>query len=270
MLEIYEANASVFSINQVTVSWKIKPTSESVNLYTFTVYRAQSPEGPFNKLIDLKNQFVYHDADVGLKSKWRQFFYKIMVFEDADETNFMVSPVAQLPYEADPIALEIIRRNNILLDRFVGTPVKIYLKKSFGQYCRECFDFIKQRRRKSGCLICFDTNFVGGYFGPITTKANFNPSQKQIQQAGFELEPDSVASWMSNYPLLKPKDLILETGDKFWRVVNQTQTEKLRIPVHQMLHLKRVNHSDIEYTLPRIALTEDEEVPEALEFSRPN
>jgi len=257
MLEIYDQSVDFHSIKYLTVSWKIKPTTEDVSLYTFTVMRALSPEGPFNALLDLTEQFVYHDADVSLKNKYRQFFYKIKVFETADPDDYMESDVAYLPSKPDLIAAEIIRRNDLLLERKVGVKCMLYKIKSYGQYCTNCFDHIKKRKRISNCPVCFNTGFVHGYFGPIEAYVNFNPSQKMIKMAGFEMQPDNIAAWMGNYPPMVPKDVIIENGTRRWRVVQQSQTEKRRIPVHQMLQLVRINHGDIEYELPYKTLTED-------------
>ena len=257
MLDIYDVEVDFYNLKYLTVSWKIKPTMENVGDYTFRVKRALSPEGPFNSIIDLSSQFVYHDADVSLKNKYRTFFYKIMVFETADPNNYSESSAAWLPEKPDLEAAEIIRRNNLLLRKKVGVLCEIYLIKTYGQYCPNCFDYIKMRKRISNCPVCFNGGFTGGYLGPVAAYVNFNPSQKMIQQAGFELQPDNIAAWMSNYPLLSPKDIIIESGTKRWRVVQQSQTEKRRIPVHQMLQLKRVNHADVEYELPYLGLTEE-------------
>jgi len=257
MLDTYNVEVDFYNLKYLTVSWKIKPTTEDVSNYTFRVMRSLSPEGPFNPIIDLVDKFVYHDADVSLKNKYRKFFYIIRAFETADTDNYKDSSSAWLPEKPDLEAAEIIRRNDLLLRKKVGALCEAYLIKTYGQYCTNCFDYIKMRKRISNCPVCFNGGFVNGYFGPIATRVNFNPSQKMIQQAGFELQPDNIAAWMSNYPLLSPKDIVIESGTKRWRVVQQSQTEKRRIPVHQMLQLKRVNHSDIEYELPYVGLTDE-------------
>jgi len=257
MLEIYDADVQFHSVKYLTVRWKIKPTTEDISLYTFRVLRSRSAEGEYNKIIDLKEQFVYHDADLEMSSKYRQFFYKIMVYEDLDPTNFMMSDVAYLPQKPEKIAAEIIRRNDLLLRTRIGVPCLIYNIKTWGQYCTNCFDHVKKRKRISNCPICYNTGFVNGYLGPIGAFVNFNPSQKMIRQAGFEMQPDNIAAWMGNYPPMNPKDIILESGVRRWRVVQQSETEMKRVPIHQMLQLIKINHSDIEYELKYKELTED-------------
>jgi len=257
MLEIYDVKVNFYNIKYLTVSWKIKPTTEDISLYTFSVKRAQSPDGPFNEIKTLSEQFVYHDTDINLEHKYREFYYKIRVYETADPSNYLESDFAYLPNKPDVYAAEIIRRNNLLLKNYVGVECYIYIIKTYGQLCANCFDYVKHRRRTSDCPVCFHTSYVGGYFGPIISRVNFNPSQKMIQQSGFEMMPDNTAAWMSNYPPLKPKDVIIENGSRRWRVVEQSQTEKKRIPVHQMLQLSQINRTDIEYQLPYKSLTED-------------
>jgi hypothetical protein len=51
---------------------------------------------------------------------------------------------------------------------------------------------------------------------------------------------------------MSPKDIIIEDGDTRWRVVQVSTTQKLRVKVHQVLQISRVNQNDIEYNIPII------------------
>jgi hypothetical protein len=136
-----------------------------------------------------------------------------------------------------------------LLDRFVGRDAQLYIKKTWGQRCTECWDSIKQRKKQSNCLVCYNTSFVNGFFDPIPIKINFSPSAEMIRQANFEQQPDGTTAWMSNYPLVSPKDVIIEDGFIRWRIASVSTTQKRRVRVHQIMQLVRVNQNDIEYKL---------------------
>lgn len=250
MLEFDSLTVDCWNLDYLVVSWSIKPTVEDVSLYTFTVWRSNSPEGPFAKIVDgLVDTFVYKDPSVNLKSKWRKYYYKVQVDPHNDPLRSpWVGPESQQD-KPDVIATEIIRRNDLLLRNFTGKDASLYIKRTWGQRCSECWDQIKQRKLKSDCLVCYNTSFVGGFFTPIPIKINFSPSAEMVRQANFESQPDSTNSWMSNYPLVSSKDIIVEDGNIRWRVGPVSFTQKLRVRVHQVMQLVRVNQNDIEYSL---------------------
>ena len=254
MLEFNDLEVSVYNLDYLVVSWSIKPTTETISDYRFSVWRSNNPDGDFRQIVDdLDSVFVYKDADVKLKSKWRKYYYKVKITA--------VPPAVLDPHfsdeigpesndkEPDAIAVEIVRRNELLLKNFVGVPTNVFIRRTWGQRCPECWDVIKNRKLKSQCSVCYNTGFVGGFHTPVETQVNFNPSPEMIRSASFEMQPDQTAGWCSNYPPLSPRDIIVEDGRKRWRVVNVSKTEKLRTMVHQVLQLVRINQNDIEYKM---------------------
>jgi hypothetical protein len=250
MLEFASIDVSVFNLDYLVVSWAIKPTTETIPDYRFSVWRSNSHGGDFKRVVDdLTDTFVYKDPKVKLRSKKRQYFYKVSVYDNSNPSVEVFSDVETHPKKPDVLALEIIRRNDLLLKNFVGVDSYHYARRDWGQRCPECWDYIKQRKVKSNCMVCFNTGFIGGFHTPVSARINFNPSTKMIRHAQFEMEPNQTAAWMSNFPIVNPKDVIVEDGRKRWRVVNVNRTEKLRMPVHQVLQLTRINQNDVEYDL---------------------
>ena len=251
--QFFSINVRAFSLKRLVVDWVIKPTNLILDDYTFSVFRSQSQDDDdFLKIIDgLKDVFSFHDPIVAQKSKWRQWFYKVRVTEDATEL-FVESAIASNDAKPDRIALAIIAKQDNLLKRFTGVPAFILKERTFGQRCGLCFDTRKMRRKTDNCGQCFNTGFVGGFFDPIPTFANLNPSAKTIQFAHFgEVHPDQVAAWISNFPEVKPRDILVEENDgKRWRIIKVEPTRKRRSVVHQTLLLAQINRSDIEWTIP--------------------
>jgi len=253
VLELNSLKVDCWNLDYLSVSWSIKPTVEDVGMYTFSVYRSNSPEGPFSLIQGgLVNTFVFKDPSVNLKSRWRKYYYKVLVDPHNDpHYSPWIGPETKQD-KPDVIAREIIRRNNILLKNFVGIDAQLYIRKTWGQRCCICWDPIKQRKVKSSCEVCYNTSFVGGFFDPIPFKINFSPSPEMIRHANFEKQPDATNAWTTNYPQISPKDIIIEDGCKRWRVIQPSFTQKKRVKVHQVLQLTGVNHNDIEYKLPLI------------------
>jgi hypothetical protein len=240
-----------YNLDYIVVNWAIKPTNEDISLYSFGVWRSDSPDGNFSEVYSgLTNVFSYKDTSVNLYSKWRKFFYKVRCSLSSDPTQYVDSLVESNATKPDPIAVEIIRRNDLVLKNFVGVPAIIYIRRTWGQHCPNCWDSIKQRKTQSNCAVCYNTGYVGGFFDPISVNINFNPSPELIRHAQFELQVDTTTAWMSNFPPVSPKDIIIENGKKRWRVVQTNQTQKKRLLVHQVFSLTQVNLNDIEYKLP--------------------
>jgi len=249
------------SLEYLTIEWLIKPTNRDIADFTFSVWRSQHQAADsFRKIADdLKEIFVYKDPNVNIKARNRVWYYKIRSTEDAS-SEFLDSLAASSPEKLDRVALAIARRNNMLMDNFVGIRCYILQEKMAGEHCPTCWDEIKQRKMQANCKVCFNTGYIGGFATPIEAQVNFNPSPKvvQIAQQG-EMTPDNTVAWLGNFPDVKPRDIIVEAGrGTRWRVVNRSTTQKRRVTVHQNLTLKQINRSDVEWEIPIPGLVEEE------------
>lgn len=252
LLEIDKLSVRSFSLDFLTLDWRIKPTNRPIDDFTFSVFRSQSQEDTdFKKIKDgLKSVFNFHDPAASQASRWRQWYYKVRATEDTTAL-FTESQIATNDEQPDRIGLSIARRNLLVLRRFVGIKSFVLQERTFGQRCNHCWDSVKQRRKQSGCRICFDTGFMGGFFTPIEALINYSPSPKQVQMMSFgERQPNQTPAWMSNFPEMKPRDLVIEQHDgRRWRVINVGTTRKRRAITHQNLLLVEINRSDVEWKI---------------------
>src|SRR5206468_1320208 len=137
-----------------------------------------------------------------------------------------VGPVAKEP-EADLLALELRRHATLLFREFAGRRCWVLPVRTFGARC-ECWNATLQQRRRSGCVLCFDTGFIRAYLSPIETWIQFDPSSKseQTTNTGAQQQSNTTAR-LAYYPPLRPRDLIVEGENRRWRVVQVSQTEQL-------------------------------------------
>ena len=253
MLTLSKTFITSFSLDYLVINWTIAPTIETIGDYEFSIFRSNSPKGKYKTVVTgLTDVFAYKDTSVALKNQWRKYWYKVRVTETATPANFIESDPFTQSAEPDAIALEIIRRNNILLDsdEFVGRSGYLLIRKTFGQRCVGCWDFVMHRKTRDDCQECFNTGFVGGYFEPCLIRMSINPESEAVRQAQFEIQPNQTAGWMSNYPLISPADIIIEDSNKRWRVVNVRKTEKRRVVLKQIFQLTAINKTDVEYRFP--------------------
>lgn len=249
MIELFKAQVEQPSVEFQRINWVIKPTTEDITQYTFVLTRSNSPQGPFDLIKELQGVFHYDDFDVNQKSGNRIFYYKIRIVSPSNEY------VDYGPYyetrPPDPIALEMIRKKNVALYHG-STPaidLEVFVRKTWGTYCPQCFDVIKKRRSTSNCSFCYNTNYAGGFFAPVKTRGLYGPSQKTVQNLGFEYHPDEIYIEFANYPILSPGDIVKQDSIKRYRVGGIRVSTRGSYVITQIAKVDEVNQNDIEYEL---------------------
>jgi len=233
------------------VSWEISSSSLDTYAYEFYILRAESPEGPYETVGGpLIDQYSFKDYTAPLKGSLRTLYYIVRVKHKGSDELFNSRPVN--PEPRPPLdALEIIRRNDLLFREFTGRPCALYTVRTFGQRCPDCFDEITQRRTSSSCITCWNTGYLRGYHKPILVYIQIDPTSKTLQvQQPFVGERSQVQARMGVYPIVKPRDILVERENKRWRIINVTRTERLRSPVRQEITLTKIPEGDIEFKIP--------------------
>lgn len=253
-LKVTRFIARSFDLDFIDLHWEIESFARSTDIitaYQFFIYRSESPEGPFELIAGpFEDRFQLRDFSPNLLHKWRQLYYKLRVVHKPSSEE-MDAGVTTLDAEPDLIALEIVRQEDLLLRNFIGRRCFLFPVRTFGEKCT-CYDNSLGRTTKSNCVVCFDTGFLGGYLRPIDFYMQFDPDAKSPSPTSIkgETQPRNTSGRLICYPPVKPNDLIIEAENRRWRVITQTQTERLRSVVHQELSLHMVVKGDVEYKLP--------------------
>lgn len=247
-----------FSLDFQEFTWEIESSDLDPHDFQCYVLRSESPMGPWDVIAGpFEDKYRFVDNRVNLLHRWRNIYYKVRSVAKADSTNVVESDATTQYAEPDLIAEEIQRLERLLWQEFAGRRCFIFPARTFGQRCGNCYDgpdkgkgFTSQRRR-SNCLTCYDTGFVRGYFDPIEVFMQIDPAGGGIEQQPIaERHVENTSARLPNFPILKPRDIIVEGENRRWRVVKVTSTERLRSVVHQELILHAINIGDIEYQLP--------------------
>lgn len=247
-----------FSLDFLEVLWEIEDTTLDPHDFSLYVFRSESPMGPWDEMAGpFEDRYRFVDNRVNLLHRWRQLYYKIRSVEKADTDNVVESEAFTFHAEPDLIAVEIQRLERLVWEEYAGRRCLIFPARTFGQRCGNCFDgpdkgkgFTSQRRR-SHCVTCYDTGFARGYLDPIEVFIQIDPSPKSVQTIPItERQQSDTTARLPNFPLLKPRDIIVETENRRWRVVKVSTTERLRSVVHQELVLHEIIKGDIEFQLP--------------------
>lgn len=231
------------------ISWEVDHPGVDPLAFTYSVDRSESPEGPFELIRkDLKDLYQFRDYIAPRKRAWRNLYYKIRA--SSAQGTFSSEPTSCLP-RAPLDGLEMTRLHNMLLKEYVGRPCLVLAARTFGSRCSACYDRVTSRRTVSRCPSCYNTGFHHGYHRPIVAYIQIDPNDKsQINTSELVSEQALTNARMSVYPILKPRDVIVEREGVRWRINSVRQTERLRSPIHQEVSLVRIPNGDIEYKIP--------------------
>lgn len=262
-------NIRVYTLDPdyITVEWEIEPTQLDLTQYTVEVWRGESEGGEYRRVsltMVAGDIFDFQDRAVNLLSKWRQFYYRIRITNtnDSEYLDYGSNEWRRVVEGEDPggvameappdkFALESIRRFGLLLREFGGRRVLVSVSKTWGQRCPNCWDHLKNRRKKSQCLSCFDTGISGGFFSPMEAWAMKPPHRVYTQLTQiFELQADDRVMWIPRYPRVKPRDIITTIdGDRF-RVISIARSEKAWSLTRQTVQVRRLSRDQVEYKIP--------------------
>jgi len=152
---------------------------------------------------------------------------------------------------------------DVLYTYYSGEPSYIIKRKSFGTRCPVCWSPNRQQRIISHCDNCHGTGFITGYYQPIIVQIAYDSDpRKSNSQRDWNDVYDIKKVRLSNYPLIKPKDLVINKDLYKRYIVKHVETTKLpRVSqsiaklsrqnyiISQILTLQELNPDDEEYNL---------------------
>lgn len=147
----------------------------------------------------------------------------------------------------DYILAEMVRRNQWLLEQ-AAEPTKLLFRRSSGERCGCASEFTQGR---TACPICYETGFVGGYYGPIDFLF-LDPdtaATRTIDEGGQKVERQSQ-SWVTRTPVLQDGDLIVRKNGERLVISGVTPKMPRGVLVHQNYNVELLNPLDTRYLIP--------------------
>lgn len=238
------------------IKWKPPATPEGVTgdpLYQ--VYYSESEQGPFLQLSGEPT------SDLHFFTKWQNQDSKVFeqyitiecIYDDGSIfRSYPKYPSLQLPKWHILRHRDIIRRESILLRKFVGSESIVWNPKYTGKRCTECWDSFNEKVVDDHCKTCYGTSFEGGFDTGMRTLMQYSSidPQSKISYQG-RIEPVTIQAWTISYPLIQPDSIILRTSDrKLFKVEGHSgSTEILTNIQRQTVMLKELGRDSIEYAL---------------------
>ena len=236
----------------IVLQWELNGAYTDLGPFVFRVFRSNTPQGPFEEIASLTDQFIYKDVAALLTGFNKDIYYKVTM-----EPGSLVTPVTNgfTPMRTQEFLIrkKIFRDECCLLKSCNGVNVIVLKRKRWGPRCDNCWDYKTGRCIIQNCEMCYGVGFVGGYNSMGVTLGHIKPaiigtdynsptSIPEMQSANAMLQP---------YPLVIRGDIIVEVDtNKRWEVVSGQNTELLRNPVHQDFTVSRMNQPHIIYKFP--------------------
>lgn len=258
--------------NWFFIEWDMAITNppESIDDYEFEIWWSYDPVSGFLAILDNNDDPIVIDGAVGpltYTHEYNQYdfnkdrYYKVFAREKAVPTHTFFSEIVFVGMYNDGVHEVIKHAEGTLHQMYYGEPCFIIKRKSFGARCPDCWSPTRQQRIRTHCDTCHGTGFVIGYYQPIEIQVAFDSDPKKSDsQKEWENVYDTKRGRISNYPLVRPKDLIINRDDYKRYVVTHVETTKLpnlaksamvlskqNYILSQLLTLEELNPDDNEY-----------------------
>jgi hypothetical protein len=242
--------------SQVVITWQLEPVRTGLDQVLFRVERCLSPAFDVDEIVvidhdiaGVNGQVIYETVDVtaALINRWRRYYYRIVA--EGPDAEAVTSEVKSWDANLNAYEIEIIGRNQFLLEFNTGIPCFVFIERTADAPRCSCIDPTTLRPMISDCPICLGVGRQRPFFLPIQTFADFNPTVDQVRLTAFgEMQPGQTDVWWGAFPPCKPRDLFLEAIEgKLWRVVNVRPVRFQATTIQQIARLEQVNLTDVEY-----------------------
>lgn len=167
-----------------------------------------------------------------------------------------ISAVATFGEGRHLIGQEIVRRHGILMKRFIGKFVAVFLRKNSGIRCTQCYDLLEKRCVMSDCTLCYGTTFKGGYSDPIFTYIFMKDPLRtlDISELGERKREITNDFWTLPAPVLNPGDMFVRKDGERWVIVsvesNKLEGDEGEHTTRQMGTIRRLDVDDVEMQVP--------------------
>lgn len=263
-----EIKVDIINPRNAVVSWSIEPTNEPLGNYRFDVLRSQDPESEFEpQVTGLRNQYYWIDSSPDELSKWAKSYYQVKAYQ-VDSSGSLVAgtEVYSAPTSAEVVPgtlglYKIYAKQLVYRQTGIGRETLVFRRRGSGQRCPECWDPVEQVVTRHSCPMCFGTSFLQGYYPPIKVLVKYKPSPEANTIDTQLKEFNYTEGRMSNYPAIKPRDVLYEVGTGRWWLVNSIRvTEDRRVLVSQFMELRQLDPQNKEQDLQLPTLDSEETI----------
>ena len=142
-------------------------------------------------------------------------FYTIVPIGSAGELHKPGHPGSRVvnTQEVDEMTweyAEMVRRNAWLFEQ-VGEPAYVLFRKTKGERCGCCGSDTGLGAPRTGCPVCFEVGYVGGYYGPydVVYVPPDSAITRELDEGGGIKATRESRSYLTNTPIVQDGDMIV-------------------------------------------------------------
>lgn len=237
---------------KVSLEWKVPSSWGNCK---FNVYYRMGEDGSYTRLTSTPiNSLHFTNSTTQDYSKFHSGKYVVEALIENRNLRVKSNPASWNHKRRDFIerrAVEIQRREYLLLSKFAGVKAFVFKKRMFGDKCPRCWSKETEKVMDDHCPVCYGTSFTGGYFDPIPSFIQFEPTPNTRGKTYYgNLEANQIGAWTISLPEISPDDIIIRGGDwNTYRVIQVQTTELQTNTVRQILTLTQMGRGDVENKL---------------------
>lgn len=233
------------------IDWSLLDSSAPTDNLRFTVARGPTESGPFEGVSEpLFDAFTFLDSPVPVGHEVK-VFYRVQVNDVVSGETWTLPDPAVGPGQV-PCKEALFRGKQFHRAlRVNGRACLLFPVKKFGSICEESYDPVTYRQVKSGCSICYDRVFVGGFHAPLIIYHSYKDSAVQLARNETTTESPKIREiFLPAYPSVVPDSVLVEADGTRWRIHSVTQETYRGYPVRQSARAFIIPRSDVVYSLP--------------------
>jgi hypothetical protein len=202
------ANQTLY--NRVVVSWAMDPAFSDAGPWTFTLQRSADINDEFVNIATTVDQPWLYDDYTWANTTLSTCYYRVKLVTPSGTYYSTVQPAQGDWNRYDwTLAKEIVRKENLIMRKKVGTKGWLLRRKKLGTQCTVCVNPVTGQVLQSQCDTCYGTGITGGYYTPIEYWISQDPNKritKLTMEQGIIAETMETARALA-YPIVEPNDV---------------------------------------------------------------
>ena len=253
--EYIEMHVTVIPDWNVSVYLEWEPLDVVGDDPLYTVYYSEAELGPFMQLSPqpTSNLSFFTTWQIQDSRVFEQFFTIETRYSDGRIFRSKPkTPGNSLPKWHRMRYKDIIRRERILLEKFVGIDTIVFNPKYHGKRCEHCWDKKHLKITEDHCEYCYGQGYEGEYDTGIRTLFQYSSIDAQ-SNIGYQgrVESITITAWTVPFPVIHPDAILLRMNDRraFSVQGHQGSTEILTSMQRQNVVIRELGRDAIENRL---------------------
>lgn len=240
-------------------SWRVDVTGGPVFVPRFQLLISETEAGPWYRVFKdpiPENSVVGIGHEIWTNTPGR--FLKLQVIDPGNNVCNETAAMSPTPEMSRVEFLEYrdhLRRENLALEKFTGTPGFLARRIISSCPCPQCSDEILGGAPDSSCPSCLGTGILKGYHPVVPMRADWTTTPKGIgsrKQAGSGISEIQVKGVkILPFPSAANEDIFIDSATRLRYIIKNVQPVVFKVwPVAQVLTLSLLPKKDPAYKIP--------------------